>query len=142
MGDAEPFGILRGKGHLSESDLDFVLARRQILANVAQACADSLQIGNFQRQAWKIGLGQNVQCRKKTFGMRLESSCLLPGNGDRMQDTEMAEGRKITRIVSGSVFLPRQALYLPRKCLSLPGTFGVWMRCLCLWKEDLKKKTK
>lgn len=57
MGDAEPFGIFSGKVHLSASDLEFVLARRQILANSAQACVDSLQIGNFQRQAWKIGLG-------------------------------------------------------------------------------------
>lgn len=60
MRDAEPFGILSGKVHLSGSDLEFVLARRQFLANSAQACVDSLQIGNFQRQAWKIGLGQNV----------------------------------------------------------------------------------
>ena len=57
-----------------------------------------------------------------------------------MQDTEMAEGRKIPHIVSGDVFLPRQALYLPKKCLRLPGTFSVWMSCLCLRKEDLKKK--
>lgn len=29
---------------------DFALARKQILANVSQACVDSFQIGSFQRQ--------------------------------------------------------------------------------------------
>ena len=60
MRDAEPFGVFSGKVHLYGSDLEFVLAGRQIMANSAQVCVGSLQIGNFQRQAWKLGLGQNV----------------------------------------------------------------------------------
>ena len=60
MGYAEPFGILGRKVHLSGSDLEFVLAGRQIMVNSAQSLVDSLQIGNVQRQAWKLGLGQNV----------------------------------------------------------------------------------